>query len=58
MDLVAGRKRVPRPATGKTALRIFFFELIPLSNSTKGNDDRAQPVADRGNIAMNIGKNA
>src|ERR1043165_72114 len=25
MALVAGRKRVPRPATGKTALRIFFI---------------------------------
>ena len=25
---VAGRKRVPKPATGKTALFIFFIEII------------------------------
>jgi len=28
IDLVAGRKRVPRPATGKTALRTGFTVLV------------------------------
>src|SRR4051812_3914409 len=32
--LVAGRKRVPRPATGKTALRIAFME--PVGKGSRG----------------------
>jgi len=27
--LVAGKKRVPNPAAGKTALRILFFDMLP-----------------------------
>jgi hypothetical protein len=36
--LVAGRKRVPRPATGKTALRIGFTFFVQSSvGHEKGN---------------------
>jgi hypothetical protein len=33
--LVAGRKRVPRPATGNTAVRIADFELVLIEDSPK-----------------------
>src|SRR5450755_2339145 len=34
--LVAGRTRVPRPATGKTALRIFIGIGVPLGERAEG----------------------
>src|SRR5271170_2934769 len=33
LALVAGKKRVPRPATGNTAVRIIDFELILIRNA-------------------------
>src|ERR1700734_810623 len=35
-DFVAGRKRVPRPATGKTALRIFLLMKCPRKSGRAG----------------------
>ena len=34
--LVAGRKRVPRPAAGKTALRIFFIVAGDATTAVRG----------------------
>ena len=41
--LVAGRKRVPRPATGKTALRIFFMVSFFSLRASRGTAPRPAP---------------
>src|ERR1700745_1016609 len=46
--LVAGRKRVPRPATGNTALRIFIGSLRALFNGERGQSGwRRQAILTR-----------
>src|ERR1700749_3824212 len=42
MALVAGKKRVPRPATGNTALRIFMKWLQRIEGHT--GDENARPA--------------
>ena len=49
LALVAGRKRVPRPATGKTALVIFFMVLflieLPSTACASGLSELQEPAS-------------
>src|SRR5579864_2688696 len=40
LALVAGRKRVPRPATGNTAVRMADLTLLLIANSPRSQDAR------------------
>src|SRR5579883_1133982 len=60
MDLVAGRKRVPSPAAGKTALRTFLFMRVLVLSGLKcvqlrycGKD---QPKYDAEIVVQSVGE--